>query len=51
MGRAPAVCLVYLCLYKGMDPDYADTYVKSFRKVSVPNLRVVREVVQMHKKE
>ena len=28
MGRAPAVCLVYLCLYKGMDPDYADTYVK-----------------------
>lgn len=45
MGRAPAVVLVYLCLFQGMDPDEADLYVKSFRKVSVPNLRAVKEVV------
>ena len=24
MGRAPAVVLVYLCLYRGMEPDQAD---------------------------
>lgn len=45
MGRAPAVVLVYLCLHRGMDPDDADRYVKSYRSVSVPNMTVVREVV------
>ena len=49
MGRAPAVVLVYLCLYKGMDPDEADLYVKSYRKVSVPNMRAVKEIVEKHK--
>jgi protein-tyrosine phosphatase len=28
MGRAPAIVVTYLCLYKGMDPDEADLYVK-----------------------
>ena len=50
MGRAPAVVLVYLCLYKGMNPDDADRFVKSFRSVSVPNMQVVREVVQANTK-
>jgi protein-tyrosine phosphatase len=48
MGRAPAACLAYLCIYKGMDPDEADLYVKSYRKVSVPNMGVVRDVVARH---
>lgn len=46
MGRAPAVVLVYLCLYRGMDPDDADRYVKSYRAVSVPNMTAVRAVVE-----
>ena len=45
MGRAPAIVLVYLCLYKGMDPDEANVFVKSYRAVSVPNMRAVKEVV------
>lgn len=45
MGRAPAVVLTYLCLYTGMEPDEADLFVKSHRKVSVPNMRAVREIV------
>ena len=49
MGRAPAVVLVYLCLYQGMDPDEADRFVKTQRSVSVPNLTVVREVVARNK--
>jgi len=49
MGRAPACVLTYLCLYKGFEPDEADLYVKSFRKVSVPNMRAVREVVAKYK--
>eukprot|EP00347_Sterkiella_histriomuscorum_P011252 403373163 len=49
MGRAPAVVLTYLCLYKGMDPDEADLFVKTHRKVSVPNMRAVREIVSKHR--
>jgi protein-tyrosine phosphatase len=45
MGRAPAVVLTYLCLYQGMDPDGADLFVKTYRKVSVPNMRAVKEIV------
>ena len=45
MGRAPAVVLVYLCLFKGMEPDEANLFVKSYRTVSVPNMRAVKEVV------
>jgi protein-tyrosine phosphatase len=43
MGRAPAVVLVYLCLFhpEKMEPLQADKYVKSFRSVSVPNMAVV----------
>jgi len=46
MGRAPAVVLVYLCLFKGMQPFEADLFVKSHRKVSVPNMRAVTKVVE-----
>ena len=49
MGRAPACVLTYLCLYKGMEPDEADLYVKSYRKVSVPNMRAVKEIVAKYK--
>ncbi len=28
MGRAPAIVVTYLCLFKQMDPDEADIYVK-----------------------
>jgi len=49
MGRAPAVVLVYMCLFLDYDPDEADAFVKSYRKVSVPNLRAVKEVVKKYK--
>ncbi len=49
MGRAPAVVLVYLCLFKGFEPEEADKYVKEWRKVSVPNMRAVKEVVEAYK--
>jgi len=46
MGRAPAVVLTYLCLHEDWDSvDEADLIVKSYRKVSCPNLRAVRNVV------
>jgi protein-tyrosine phosphatase len=45
MGRAPAVVLVYLCLYKGMEPEEARVYVKSYRTVSVPNMNAVKSIV------
>jgi len=48
MGRAPATVLVYLCLFKGMEPDQSDLFVKSYRKVSVPNMRAVKNVVNSH---
>ncbi len=50
MGRAPACVLVYLCLFKGMEPGEADLYVKSYRSVSVPNMRAVREIVEKHRR-
>lgn len=50
MGRAPAIVLVYLCLFKGMDPDESNLFVKSYRTVSVPNMRAVKEIVAKHKK-
>lgn len=31
MGRAPAAVLVYLCLYRGMEPEEARVFVKSYR--------------------
>ncbi len=49
MGRAPAIVLVYLCLYQGMEPDESDLFVKSFRSVSVPNMRAVKEVVNKYR--
>jgi protein-tyrosine phosphatase len=48
MGRAPAIVLTYLCLFKGMDPDESNLFVKSYRTVSVPNMRAVKEVVAKH---
>lgn len=50
MGRAPACVLVYLCLFKGMEPVQADLFVKSYRKVSVPNMRAVTSVVNTYSK-
>ncbi len=47
MGRAPANVLVYLCIYCGMEPLEADLFVKSFRKVSVPNMRAVSNAVNL----
>jgi hypothetical protein len=49
MGRAPAVVLVYLSLFCEMDPDDANIFVKSYRTVSVPNMRAVKEVVNKFK--
>ena len=50
MGRAPASVLVYLILFKKVscwkNPTDVDHYVKSYRKVSVPNMRAVYKVVQ-----
>lgn len=45
MGRAPAIVLTYLCLFKKMNPEDADIFVKSYRTVSAPNMRAVKEVV------
>jgi protein-tyrosine phosphatase len=47
MGRAPAIVVTYLCVFKDMDPDEADIYVKSYRKVSVPNMRAIKEILQI----
>ena len=58
MGRAPAVVLVYLALFKpdwdfgfeetGMDlAGRIDAFVRSHRAVSVPNMRAVRNVVNL----
>ena len=48
MGRAPACVLVYLCLFKKVDcwndPEKVNQFVKSFRKVSVPNMKAVKRV-------
>ena len=49
MGRAPAIVVTYLCLFKQMDPDEADLYVKQYRKVSVPNMRAVKEIVAKYR--
>jgi len=50
MGRAPASVLVYLCLFKRVscwnDPRAVDLFVKSYRKVSTPNMRAVCNVVE-----
>ena len=50
MGRAPACVLVYLCLFKKVacwsNPTDVDRLVKSYRKVSVPNMRAVYSVVE-----
>jgi len=48
MGRAPACVLVYLCLFKKVDcwndPEQVNQLVKSYRKVSVPNMKAVKRV-------
>ena len=45
MGRAPASVLIYLCLFRGMEPEEARVFVKSHRQVSVPNMHAVNTVV------
>ena len=53
MGRAPACVLVYLCLFKKVscwsNPTEVDSLVKSYRKVSVPNMRAVYSVVEQNR--
>jgi len=49
MGRAPATVVVYLCLFEDWDPVECDLYLKTHRKVCVPNMRVVQAVVNKHK--
>ena len=53
MGRAPACVLVYLCLFKKVDCwndiRAVDLFVKSYRKVSTPNLRAVTNVVEANR--
>jgi len=53
MGRAPATVLAYLCLYKKIeswqDIVASDQFIKSYRKVSTPNLRAVSNVIQSNK--
>lgn len=59
MGRAPAVAVVYLSLFKpeldygassieiGMDlPGRVDAFIKRHRSVSVPNMRAVRNAIK-----
>ncbi|TNV81787.1 hypothetical protein FGO68_gene572 [Halteria grandinella] len=50
MGRAPAVVLTYLSIFKDMDPTIADLFVKSYRSVSAPNLPVVKRVAEKYGK-
>lgn len=56
MGRAPAVTIAYLILFKKVsmyqDPSSVAAWVKSYRKVSVPNLKAIQIAVNMpHFKE
>ena len=49
MGRATASVVVYLCIFKKVrgwqDPFAIDKFVKSYRKVSVPNMNAVCNVI------
>ena len=53
MGRATAAVVVYLCIFKKVrdwqDPYAIDKFVKSYRKVSVPNMNAVCNVVNQNK--
>ena len=53
MGRAPACVLVYLCLYKRIscwnDAKAVDTWVKTQRTVSTPNMRAVQNVIDKNR--
>ena len=53
MGRAPASVLIYLCLFKKINcwnnSSDVDLFVKSHRRVSVPNMRIVNEVIDQHR--
>lgn len=53
MGRAPASVLAYLSLYKKVkcwnNPTDVDKLVKSYRRVSVPNMKAVYKVVNDNK--
>ena len=53
MGRAPAVVLAYLCLFKKVedwdDPAAVDLWLKSHRKVCTPNMTAVTQVIEENK--
>mmetsp|Transcript_19842 Transcript_19842/g.27459 ORF Transcript_19842/g.27459 Transcript_19842/m.27459 type:complete len:93 (+) Transcript_19842:273-551(+) len=40
-GRGPSTAVAYLCLFKGMKPEEAEQLVKSFRKVSKPDMKAI----------
>jgi predicted protein tyrosine phosphatase len=50
ISRAPAVALVYLCLFKRVkqwqNPHYVAQFVKAFHVNSNPNMRAVNRVVE-----
>ena len=50
MGRAPACAMAYFILFKKVtmyrDVKSVDTWIKSYRKVSAPNLNAVTIVTQ-----
>lgn len=49
MGRAPATVICYLILFKKVscwnDAKACDHFVKTFRKVSTPNMRAIENVI------
>ena len=47
MGRAPAVVVCYLCRFRDFKVHEADAFVRSFRKVSVPNLHAIRAAINL----
>lgn len=46
MGRAPAIAVAWLCWVKEMELDDAVAFVKKHRKVAVPNVPVLEQVLK-----
>lgn len=45
VGRGPSAAVAYLCLIKGMKPEDAEKFVKSFRKVAKPDLKSIEKML------
>ena len=50
IGRAPAVVVAYLCIFKGMDTEESRKFVKLHRARSEPNMTAVNYIVNKYKK-